>query len=759
MRDTTLSHRDAPEERIDTRVLSVRLATVNEDERSIEAVLSTDQPVEMYDWRLGGLIDEILLTDAVELPRQIPLLEVHNRWSLDSVLGSVRSIHTEQTPDGEQLVGRLTFAKDDDVAERAWRKVREGHVTDVSVGYRVLESTEVEPGQTTKVGGREFTAKSRRLRVATNWRLHEASIVPIGADKNAKTRTSSSQQGAVPMDPKLREYLESIGLRAEATVEEAWQFLAGLQVDQRTRAAQVMLGQPPQPPPASPPADRGENRDGQENRSGNGSDSDPPDADQAARQAVADERERVRSIRQLAGTDVPAELLTRAVDEGWDVSRATSEFLTVVRAARHTQPSDVPYHASTQSAPMTNLTARGMAVGMMLGMGVSDPTRHSMHSGRREPRPADRITEQDAEQGDRFARMSAIDLVRQAALLDTGRLYWDPAEAFEAIRASAVSGGTLSHVFTTSVYAKLLEAWQLVGDTTVGWCDEEDVANFLTQEDISLQANARLDALGRGGEANHATVSDSRETYKIARYAKQFVIDEQDIIDDRLGALMRMPSEMGEAARQLRPELVYSLMLENPTMTDTGAVFNATAVTTAGGHANLTTGALSSTSLKAAISAMVKQRVNRTTADPGMALNLRPRFIIVPSDLEWTARELTAAAALAKLFADSSDPFYAQLNLLASEGLRVVIDDRIGATGVWDPKAKTARTGTATNWFLAVGGNRGLRVAYRRGTNRQPVMRSFTLDRGQWGLGWDVTMDIGAAFTEWRTWHKSTGAA
>lgn len=555
------------------------------------------------------------------------------------------------------------------------------------------------------------------------------------------------------MDPKLRKYLESIGLRAEANNLEAWEFLGKLQGDQLARAQQIVVGaEPPatgeasrssdsqEEPPADPPVD-------------------PPTPESAAQRAINAERNRVRSIRQLAGSDVPQDLVARAIDEGWDEAQATREFLSAVRQARTAAQQEMPYHGSAQTAPMTNLTARSMAVGMMLGMGISDPTQHSMHMGRHQPRPVDRITAQDAEQGDRFARMSAIDLVRQAALLDTGRMYWDPAEAFEALSSrSAPSGGTLSYVFTTSVYAKLLEAWNLVGDTTVGWCDEEDVANFLTQEDISLQANARLEQLPRGDTAKHATVSDSRETYKIGRFAKQFVVDEQDILDDRLGAIMRMPAEMGEAARQLRPDMVYSLMLENPAMTDTGQVFNATAVTTAGGHANLGTAVLSSTALKAAVSAIVKQRINRTTKDPGQALNLRPRFLIVPSDLEWTARELTAAAALAKLFADSSDPFYAQLNLLAQEGLRVVVDDRIGATGVLDPKLKAARTGSATNWFLAVGGNRGLRVAYRRGTNRQPQLRSFMLDRGQWGMGWDINMDIGVAFTEWRTWYKSTGA-
>jgi len=78
---------------------------------------------------------------------------------------------------------------------------------------------------------------------------------------------------------------------------------------------------------------------------------------------------------------------------------------------------------------------------------------------------------------------------------------------------------------------------------------------------------------------------------------------------------------------------------------------------------------------------------------------------------------------------------------------------------VTDPRSGSARTGLDTNWFLTSGADRGLRVAYRRGTGRQPALRSFTLDRGQWGLGWDINMDIGAAFLDFRTWYKSTGAA
>lgn len=752
-----LMRRDAPDQQRDitTRSIQVRAATIDEQQRTVEAVVSTESPVEVYDWRSGNVIDEILLGSGAAIPDQMPLLANHSRWSLDDMLGSIRNLRLENG----SIIGRLHFASDED-SERAWQKVRGGHITDVSVGYRVNASIEIQPGQTTNVNGMTYTAGKRTLRVATQWTPKEGSLVPIGADQAAKIREHSdlSTRKEHDMDPKLRKYLESIGLRAEANNLEAWEFLGKLQGDQLARAQQIVLNVEPvttgtsegaregatDPPAGDDTGDRGDNT---------------PDPEEAAQRAVAAERTRVREITQLAGSDVPAAIRQQAIDEGWDANRAAAVFLEAVRVARTEQPATpVPYHETARTGNVAGATVRSLAAGLLIGQGLDPAQSHCrMHTGRGMPTSRDELTPQDCEAGHAFRRMSAIDLVRECARQDSGRLYWDPDEA---IRAASVSGGTLSYVFTTNVYARLLEGWTQMADTTVGWCDEEDVANFLTQEDISLQASARLEQLGRGGEAKHATVSDTHETYKIARYAKQFVVDEQDIIDDRLGAIMRMPMEMGQAARNLRPDLVYSLLLENPTLVaDSGAVFNSTAVTTSGGHANLGTAALSSTALKAAITAMVKHRLNRTTANPGQQLTIRPRFLIVPAALEWTARELTAAAALAKLFADSSDPFYAQLNLLAQEGLRTVPDDRIGAIGVLDPRSGAARTGSDTNWFLTSGPGRGLRVAYRRGTGRSPQLRSFTLDKGQWGLGWDINMDIGAAFLDFRTWYKSTGAA
>jgi hypothetical protein len=724
---------------ITTRGFSLRAESADEETRSVEAVIATDQPVTVYDYRTGELIDEVLRMDGLEVPVRVPMLANHSRWSLDDVFGSARSIEAS----AHEVKGRLHFARDVD-SDKAWQKVKDGHLSDVSAGYRVDKYTDVRPGQSAVVGGKTYTAKGRTLRISTQWALREVSLVPIGADSRSKIRADQPQE-VIEMKKALRKYLESIGLRAEATDDEAKTFLAGLDGEQKTRAeaieAETDQRSATVTTPAAPPTEpiaRTETVDPAE----------------VARQAVIAERDRVRKITELAGSDVSADLRSRAINEGWDEGRAAPEFLAEIRRrGPETQTNPVPYFATAQTVKPSSINAnsRSLAAGLMIAAGISDPTKFAFHNGRRTS-PTDKFTAQDAEIGHRMARMSAADLLRECVRQDTGRLYWDVEEAMEAQRSSP-SGGTLTSVFSASVYAKLVEGWEEEPDTTV-WCESEDVANFLDQDDISIEGSSNLKILPRGGTATHASLSDSKETYSIARFAKQFVVDEQDVIDDRLGAIMRMPMQMGNAARRLRPDLVYSILLANPTMTDTGALFNSTAVTTAGGHANLTTAVLGSTGLKAGIEAMGAYRT-----DDNAVLNIRPKFLIVPAALQWTAMELltstnhayTAAAAAA------TPSEYYTINVLNGVVQTLVVDDRIGATGCWNPTTQAVVAGAATKWFLSAGGPRTIRVAYRRGTNRMPQLRSFVLDKGQWGIGWDINMDIGAAAMDYRGLHYSAG--
>jgi hypothetical protein len=693
-----------------SRTLCLRAQTANDEARSVEATIATETPVEVYDWWEGTRVVEVLLMSGVRMPdnNQLPLLAVHSRYGLDDVLGSARSLRN----DGTELMATLYFAGDEE-SRKAWDKTRDGHITDVSVGYRVNSSITVKPGSSATIAGKTFNADKMPLRVTTDWTLKEVSLVPIGADTRAKIRSDDS--------PAINDSNQETQTMAEE-----------LRTDQPIEVEPKTVAEP-------------------EVRT--------VDSGDTARQAVEAERARVKSLRELARDDVPADLLTRAIDDGWDEHQASKEFLSAIRAARKPDASGVPYHQTAHTGRLDG-PVRAITAGLITGAGL-DPTKAIPHNGIRAGKPSEKFTDAEAEAGYEYRSMSSVDVLRACIHADTGRWPKTIEAAFEMLRATPTSGTSLSYAFTTSVYASLLAGWETVGDTTTGWCDEEDVANFMLHDNISLSHETRPKALPAGATAQHATMSDAREQYRCARYALQFSLDEQTIIDDRLGVLSSMAAQMGEGCRALRPELVYSEILANPTMADTGQMFNATAVTTTGGHANYGSGAssaLSSTSLKTGIAAVMAQREGRTAVDPGKVIGAIPRYLIVPSDLMWTAQDLCQPGALIKLFADSADPVYSQRNPFAQMGIMPVIDDRIGAVGVVDPRTSAVRTGTATNWFMTTGGRRGLRVVYRRGTNRQPQMRSYVHDKGQWGMGYDINFDIGVKFIDFRSWYMSDGA-
>ena len=181
------------------RSVAIRANSVDEENRSVESVLATENPVTVFDMLSWRAIDEVLLMTGVESPPDyLPLLNNHFRFDVGDVLGSSREIRVE----GGNMLGRLFFAEGstESVEEKSWQKVKGGHVRDVSVGYHAIEFTDIPPGKTQKVAGKEWTAGDRTLRVTTKWKPFEVSLTPVGADEAAKIRAAGS--GAKRTKPK-----------------------------------------------------------------------------------------------------------------------------------------------------------------------------------------------------------------------------------------------------------------------------------------------------------------------------------------------------------------------------------------------------------------------------------------------------------------------------------------------------------------------------------------------------------------------------
>lgn len=92
--------------------------------------------------------------------------------------------------------------------------------------------------------------------------------------------------------------------------------------------------------------------------------------------------------------------------------------------------------------------------------------------------------------------------------------------------------------------------------------------------------------------------------------------------------------------------------------------------------------------------------------------------------------------------------------------IEVRTESRLSSTGSYDPTSETLFQGSDTNWLLAAPSTQrpSVIVAARDGVFT-PRVRQFNLDRGQWGIGFDISLDLAVAITDYRGLYWSTGVA
>jgi hypothetical protein len=725
------------------------------ESRTIPAILSTEQPVQVYDYRSGKMIDEVLLASGANLPDQLVLLDDHSRWSSSSVLGCVRNGRV----DGDKIRGTVHFANNAGThVDETWNKVDQGHLTDGSIGYRYFdEYIDIAPGQTASVDGRSFTAGKRTLRVVRSWYAKEYSTTPIGADSMAKfgraekirpdqegkqdsssidqTRSSESGHKGNSMNKKLRQLLEFFGLRKDADDNVAKQFIEELEPAKRSLADALAEDAPSQDGNRSEPA-----------KEKPATTNEAPDLEAVRREAVnavRAEQERVDYIRGFSGI-VSDDVVTRAINEKWDSARASQEFLEEMKKRTDPVSGHVGIHDAVASR---SATKQGLQAALLMRAGYDldsdlfdcNEVSHAMRSqdanagwinnARAAHRTGGRLDDTASralEIGHQYRSASAVDLVRAMLVVDQVRH-----DAFDRndIWRRSLTSSAVSEIFTTSFSVQLLAGFVGKPDTTMGWCREADLPNFQTTERKQMGKGAKLTRRERGQTADHGQIDAIGESYRIYEFAQQFFIDYQDFVDDRLGALDVTPQEMGEAAAEVRPDMVYFLLMSNPTMgRDSVAVFDSA-------HNNLeTSSALSADTLD-------KMKVNmRTMTNNGRLISVSPSGIVVPEVNESLALEIVGSRE--KRDTTSSTKYgtsnwaYGRFNVVAEPRLDVGVTDPVTGT------VQAAKPGST--YMVAEGGRYGIEVGYLAGTGRRPTMRSFIATEGRFGRGWDIQHMIGA---------------
>lgn len=186
------------------RAAGPALETLNKEARTVDVVFSSGAAFRRADFWTGKAIIEELAMDAANvrmdrLRAGAPLLNSHQSFDLSSVVGVVEKAWL----DGGKGYATVRFHEGDQQSEDVWRKVANGIVRNVSVGY-LIHKVEKRRGK---------TDQEPDLWRVVDWEPVEISAVAVPADPGAAFRAAQEFRSTVeivdiedsPAGPLVRE--------------------------------------------------------------------------------------------------------------------------------------------------------------------------------------------------------------------------------------------------------------------------------------------------------------------------------------------------------------------------------------------------------------------------------------------------------------------------------------------------------------------------------------------------------------------------
>jgi hypothetical protein len=538
------------------------------------------------------------------------------------------------------------------------------------------------------------------------------------------TPAHTGMKGGSNMDPKLLELLRAAGLDPNAaTPEQIQSFINGMDdakyADMSAKATSAGLSLPTRTPPnpASPPA---------------APVAAPLSAPLSARRDdfVALENQRVSSIRSLAATYGLSDLsvVSEQIVAGADVA-------TAQKALRAT--------LAKQNEPIPGT----ISVGVDRNLGtLRDGAQHAllMRLGVKIDRPSERARE--------FTGLRLSGMVRAYLSklgVDTTGMHDSEVARLSFNKMALLSRGVAMLNLATGDFPSLLAdtigkrlraAYDETPTTWATWARRNTAPDFKTISAVALSEAPGLLAVAAGAEYQNGPFTESKETYVLQKFGRIVSLNWETIINDDLSAFSRIPQAMGQAARRLEDDVAYFVLLNNANMNDTGALFNSTAVTTTGGHANLSGAATISVAALNTIKAAMRKQVGLQ----GAILNLEPRHLIVPPDIEADATGLVNSQydPAANKF-QVANPF---------RTLNVVVEPRL-SLGV--TLNGTTAAGSASRYYAAADSGRidTLEVCFLE-SEPAPVIEeeeTFRVD----GRQYKVRHTVAAKAIDWRGLHRN----
>ena len=288
-----------------------------------------------------------------------------------------------------------------------------------------------------------------------------------------------------------------------------------------------------------------------------------------------------------------------------------------------------------------------------------------------------------------FRGMSLMRLAEESVIQAGGRPDYTNRESLvkQSLGVKALGGHSRSdfpEILKDAINKSVLIGHEQAGETWQQWCRTKALNDFREAPMVGLSAFDALEEVAENGEYKYGSISERGERIKLATFGKLLRVSRQMIVDDNLDQLTEAPRLMGLMAAQVPGDLAYGVLTDNANLNETGqALFSAT-------HSNTFNDVLGYAGLDALVTAMRTQTL--TSPDGSVRrLNISPQYLIVPPQLEVTARELMASTVTSA---------QNQANTFANR-FQIIVDNRLGdAAAQWYLAASPFANDTVVVGFL-----------------------------------------------------------
>lgn len=564
---------------------SVSPGSLNEEKRTVDVVWSTGARVmrgffDRY-WEELSMSPKHVRMDR--LKGGAPLLNAHNGFDLGGVIGVVESAKITNK-EGVATV-RFARAEDDPNADAIFRKVRDGIIRNVSVGYRVHRLEKVADGD-----------DQIPVMRATDWEPYEISMVPMGADAGAGVRSGDADTNPC-------------------------EFVAGERREEQTMADETTTTEATAPPVTTtlaPVAERSPTIDEMMVRA----------------MAAAQERKRITGIEGVArALNLRDDFARKHVDEGTEIDAFRAAAIDERERLHKPMVEDAGRVSAVPGGDERDKWMRGASDWIILRASVGATVTGAAQK-RGETLKID---------AGEFRGLSFIDLARQSlARQGVSTLGMDKmtiiGRALTERGGGYAATGDFPVLLENTLHKVLLASYGITADTWSMFCTTGSVSDFRAHNRYRLGSFGRLETVNEHGEFKNAAIPDGeKESISATTKGRIIGITRQSLIDDDMSAFSRLATQLGRAARLSIEADVYDTIGLNsglgPLMNDGNPLFDAA-------HDNLgSASALGVAALDADRVVMAEQ------LDPSgnEYLDLRPAILLVAIGIGAQARVLNAA--------------------------------------------------------------------------------------------------------------------